>query len=75
VRRYEYQQRLQDAHSVGIFPAGEVTHVYVEHGPGCNHDQNRELPCICFPLMTVIVHGEVLTIGTGGAVLDRKKVA
>ena len=72
--RFEYQQRIIDADRLGIFPVGEATTVAVEHGPGCQHHVNRKHPCTCFPLVTAIVGGEVLTLGTGGAVLDRKKL-
>jgi hypothetical protein len=69
-----YAQRIRDAHAAGVFPAGEVVTVSVAHGPGCQHHLNRKTPCTCFPLVTAIVGGEVLTLGTGGAVLDRKKL-
>ena len=64
-----YTDRLKAAVALGVIPPGEVTHVTVEHAPTCRHN-----PCTCFPLVTAKVRGEVLTLGTGGTVLDRRKV-
>lgn len=64
-----YVDRLKAAIDLGVIPPGEVTQVTVEHSAGC-----RQNPCTCFPLVTAKVRGEVLTLGTGGAVLERRKV-
>lgn len=64
----DYLIRLKDAQAAGLFPAGEVAQVEVEHGPGC-----RQSPCTCHPRITAIVGEQVLTIGTGGAVLERRQ--
>lgn len=68
----EYLDRIQAAKA--LFPVGDVTVVTIEHGPSCQHAQARWLPCSCFPLVVAVVNGEALTIGTGGAILDRRKV-
>lgn len=68
-----YLERLQAAVAIGTLPAGEVASVTVEHGPGCRHHEDRRSPCTCHPLITAIVGDQVLTIGTAGAVLERRK--
>jgi hypothetical protein len=69
-----YTDRIRAAVDLGIIPAGAVTQVTVEHSGDCAHHQHRGTPCTCFPLVIAIVNGEALTLGTGGAVLERRKV-
>lgn len=65
-----YADRLKAALETGVIPQGAVTQVNVEHAPDCNYHTH----CTCFPLVIAIVNGEALTLGTGGAVLERRKV-
>lgn len=68
-----YIDRIQAANAMGLFPAGEVTTISVEHGFGCKAPSNG--PCTCFPLITAIVGNEALSIGTDGIVLKRERVS
>jgi hypothetical protein len=68
-----YLSRLQAAQAAGVFPAGEVAQVDVEHGPGCDHHRNRRSPCTCYPAITALIGDELVSIGSGGVVLERRK--
>lgn len=67
-----YLDRIQDAINAGNLPAkpGQVTHVHVDHGKGCKAPAE---PCTCTPRITAVVHGQVLTIGQGGSIIERSK--
>lgn len=69
--RSSYAERIADANALGLFPAGEVTTVHVEHGFGCKAPSNH--PCTCFPTITAIVGDDVLTLGTHGIVLKQER--
>lgn len=66
-----YETRIADAYDLGLFPAGELTTITVEHGFGCKAP-NRG-PCTCFPEITAVIGDEVLTLGTHGIVLKRER--
>lgn len=68
-----YLQRIRDAVNAGLIPRDNLTSVEVEHGRGCMHHRNRATPCTCHPRITAIVGDETLVIGSGGAVLERRK--
>lgn len=69
----DYQARILDAHASGVFPLGEVSQVEVEHGFGCKHHLDRKSPCTCHPRVTVLIGDEVLTLGSGGTILERRQ--
>lgn len=68
-----YLHRLRDAFNAGLFPAGDLASVEIEHGPGCQHHRNRAAPCTCHPRITAVVGDQVLVIGSGGVILERSQ--
>lgn len=63
--------RIRDAIAVGAIPREGLTQIVVEHGPKCGHGHNLATPCPCTPRITVATDTHVLSIGTGGAILER----
>lgn len=68
-----YLHRLLAAVNSGAIPRGDLTSVEVEHALGCHHHERRGVPCTCHPRITVLAGDDVLVIGSGGAVLERRK--
>lgn len=64
-----YLERIADAVQIGTLPRAALTAIDVEHGFGCNAPRG---PCTCHPRITASVGDEVLVIGTGGAILERR---
>ena len=70
----DYLARILDAHRAGVFPAGVAAEVAIEHDAGCPLGDHGCGVCLCHPRISVAINGEVLVIGTGGAILERIKV-
>ncbi|MFK3647927.1 hypothetical protein ACI2IY_05745 [Lysobacter enzymogenes] len=63
-----YLHRLADARRAGVLPADAQVPIDIQHGPGC-----RRRPCTCHPRIVALIGDELVVIGSGGAVLERRR--
>ncbi|MEN1958430.1 hypothetical protein [Luteimonas changyuni] len=70
-----YSDRLRAALEAGHIQPGDVTHVEIEHRHRCPAPSKGPRWCNCAPTVRVLRDHEVLTIGTGGQILERSRKA